>query len=126
MTRTILGWLLILHALAHAAVGVWIAADTPPALLTLAWMIALVGFLAVGLGLLRAPFVRDRWKALLFGATIASSILCIAFGGLFGLAGFAIDMILFVVAADVIQRRIDAAVTAADLAGARVSLHPLL
>src|SRR4051812_38188938 len=109
MKRTILGWLFVIHALAHAALGVWIAGDGAPTFLLLAWMVALVGFVAVGLALFRAPFLRDRWKGVLFAATIPSALLCVAFGGWLGVTGFAIDMALFIMAGDVMQRRIDAA-----------------
>ncbi|HEY9228387.1 MAG TPA: hypothetical protein VIP11_17145 [Gemmatimonadaceae bacterium] len=70
MKRVLLGWIFILHALAHAAIGIWIAADNPPFILTLFWLVALVGFLATGLGLFRAPVLRHVWKPMLATAAM--------------------------------------------------------
>lgn len=124
MKRTILGWLLIVHALAHAALGTELSGDNAPAFITFLWIVAVVGFMGAGLGLLRAPLLRDRWKPWITVAAICSALICIGFAGAFGLAGFLVTMVLFVSTTDVMQRRIDAAVSAADAAGANVSTHP--
>jgi len=124
MNRTILGWLFIAHALGHTAIGVWTAGTGVPVVTTALWIIALTGYVAVGLALLRVPVLRDRWKALLALATGASMLICIGFDGLFGVLGVAIDVLLLILAADLFQRRIDAEVAVADVIGAQVSRHP--
>src|SRR4051812_19076985 len=101
MKRRILGWLFIVHSLAHAGIGVWIAGDGPPFILELLWTIALVGYMAAGLALLRTPVLRDGWKPILGTATVASILLCIAFSGLIGILGFVVNVALFAIAADV-------------------------
>src|SRR4051812_24804640 len=90
MKRVILGWLFIAHALAHAGLGVWIAGDGPPFLLELLWTVALVGYLAAGLAVLRVPVLREHWKPILGAAAVSSILLCIAFSGVIGLLGFAV------------------------------------
>ena len=124
MTRTRLGWLFIIHALAHAAVGVWIAADGMPLFLALVWTTALVGSFATGLALLRAPGLRHVWKRLFVTALVASSLLCVVFGGTFGLLGFGVNLVLFVLAGDLTRRRIDAELDDARVAEPSTSQHP--
>jgi hypothetical protein len=124
MKRVLLGWLIVIHALAHAAVGTWLASDGVPLLLMLLWIVALVASLATGLAILRLPVLRHAWKRLLVTGLVSSSLLCILFGGLFGLVGFAVNIALFVIAGDVTQRRIDADIALADALGAAASRHP--
>ncbi|HEY9226819.1 MAG TPA: hypothetical protein VIP11_09245 [Gemmatimonadaceae bacterium] len=124
MNRVVLGWLFVIHALAHAAIGVWLAGGGQPLLLTLLWIIALVASLATGLAVLRFPILRHAWKRLLVTGLFSSSLLCLLFGGFFGLFGFAVNAGLFILAGDITQRRIDADIAVADSVGAAVSRHP--
>lgn len=124
MNRILLGWLLVVHGLAHAALGVWIAGDNAPLFVSILWMVALIGFVGAGLGVLRLPLLRDRWKVLIAGAAIASSLICIGFAGGYGLAGVVVNMALFITTTDVQQRRIDASVAVVDVIGAEASAHP--
>ena len=124
MKRIILGWLLVVHGLAHAALGVWIAGDNPPLLVSILWMVALVGFFGAGLGVLRLPLVRDRWKLLIVTAAVASSLIGVGFGGGYGLVGFLLNLALVIATTDVQQRRIDASVAVVDAVGAQASAHP--
>lgn len=124
MNRTVLGWLFVIHALAHAAIGVWFAGEGVPAVLVLLWIIALVASLATGLAVLRLPVFRHAWKRLLITGLTASALLCLLSGGFVSLVGFAVNVALLILAGDITQRRIDADITAADAVGAGVSRHP--
>jgi hypothetical protein len=124
MRRILIGWLLVLHGLAHAALGVWLAGDNVPTFVIILWMIALVGFMGAGFGVLRLPLVRDRWKTLVVTGAVASSLLCVGVGGGYGLVGFLLNLVFVIATTDVQQRRIDASVAVVDAIGAEASAHP--
>ena len=77
MKRVALGLLLVLHGLAHAGAGMWIADRTPPWLLTVVWTTAMVGFVAAGFGVLGVPLLRAHWRRLLVAAAVSSMILLV-------------------------------------------------
>lgn len=84
------GLLLVLHALAHARVGMW-AQDGGLWILpgpggvgarmagTLLWAGALVEFMGAGLGLLGVPLLRRRWPSALLTGSLASLALLLLF-----------------------------------------------
>ena len=68
--RRLLGWLLILHGLAHAAPGMWVTGVMPLWLVTVLWTSTTVGLLGAGFGLLRvAPFSRYARPLAFLGVT---------------------------------------------------------
>ena len=121
--RRALGWVLIIHAFAHSSAGVshrvsedvW--AYTP-------WMIAVVGYVAAGLGLLRVPTVRRHWKLALLIATIASMHLQVWYRPPWSIPGLAIDLALFIVVLGIQQPRIDAEIDTVEALGASAERHP--
>src|SRR5215208_4153544 len=70
MKRRLLAVLILAHGLAHASAGVWAAANGPLLLVTALWSVAMLGYIAAALGLMRTPVLRNRWKELLVSATI--------------------------------------------------------
>lgn len=126
MKRIAVGLLILLHGLAHANVGVWAVAEGPIALVTLLWGIAMLGYFAAGLGILRVPLLRDWWKQTLVAATIASIVFLLAFGHGLGALGILIDVVMLVVALTWAQPRIDADVAVADAVGAEGLRFPML
>lgn len=71
MRRTI-GFLLVMHGLAHAGAGMWLAAPRPIWLVTILWWLAMAGFLSAGTGLLGVEWLDRRWRRLSCVAAVAS------------------------------------------------------
>lgn len=92
MGRTSLGVVLVVHGLAHTLAGMRAASDLswPP---TIAWAMAVGGFVAAGAGLLGASAFRTRWRWL---ATIGvgGSVLLLLLGwrGPLALPGLLLDV----------------------------------
>ena len=126
MRRGLLAFLLLLHGLAHASIGVWTAADGSVAAVNTLWSVAIVGYLAAGFAMLRVPLLRTHWKPILVVTTIASVLLLILYGRLFGLIGIAIDVVLLFVAFDVMQRRVDSDVEVVETKHVTGLSHPTL
>ncbi|HKW49529.1 MAG TPA: hypothetical protein VJN70_18885 [Gemmatimonadaceae bacterium] len=70
--RRLFGTLLILHATAHPAAGVWVTGMRPGTTVTLLWFIATTGFLAAGIGLLGVERLDRHWRPVANLAAIAS------------------------------------------------------
>jgi hypothetical protein len=126
MKRIAVGLLILLHGLAHANVGVWAFAEGPAWLVTLLWGVAMLGYFAAALGILRVPLLRDWWKQALVAATIASIVFLLAFGHGLGVLGTLIDLVMLFVALAWAQPRIDADVAAVDAVGAAGLRFPML
>jgi hypothetical protein len=126
MKRITVGLLILLHGLAHANVGVWAFAEGPAWLVTLLWGVAMLGYLAAALGILRVPRLREWWKPTLVAATIASIVFLLGFGNRFGVLGILIDLVMLFVALVWAQPRIDADVAVADTVGAAGLRYPRL
>jgi len=124
--RITVGLLILLHGLAHANVGVWAFAEGPAWLVTLLWGVAMLGYLAAALGILRVPRLREWWKPTLVAATIASIVFLLGFGNRFGVLGILIDLVMLFVALMWAQPRIDADVAVADTVGAAGLRYPRL
>lgn len=107
MRRGLLASLLILHGLLHASIGVWAVAGHSLATVNTLWSIAIVGYVATGLAMLRVPGLRVQWKSILALATIASLLLLLVYGGLLGLLGVPIDFALAFIAFDIMQPRVE-------------------
>lgn len=87
MRPTLLGILLVLHALAHAGAGTWAAGRHSPWVVVPAWLLSMCGFLAAGFGLLGLERLR-AWAA------PASAVAAVASLVLFRLAGFSVVMLV--------------------------------
>lgn len=124
MLRLALGWFVILHGVAHAFGMVSSAPHGSLWVDTLLWGGASVAYIAAGLGLLRAPLLRDRWKALIVAATGLSLLMIIWDLPAFGMIGVAIDVALLLAVVDVLQPRIDADISAVNTLGAGAYRHP--
>src|SRR4051812_15394756 len=114
MKRTLLGWFVILHALAHSAIGVWAAVDGPQWLLEPLWFTTITAYLLAALGLLRFPLLREHWKMLMGTATGASLVLLLLFPVGYTLFGAIVDVALFFATLEWAQRSIDADVAVID------------
>jgi len=75
MKRASLGLLLVLHGLAHAGAGMWVAQRTPAGLLSALWTTAMVGFVGAGFGVLGVPVLRTHWRRLTVAAAVCSVVL---------------------------------------------------
>jgi hypothetical protein len=124
--RIAIGLLLLLHGLAHASVGVWAAYAGPLWLVTVLWTVAMIGYLGASVGVLRAPILRDQWKAYASTATVASIVMLLFYGGWLSIFGIMVDTIVLIVALGWAQPRIDAAVAVVDNVGAAGLPHPML
>ncbi|HEX2781701.1 MAG TPA: hypothetical protein VHM30_19505 [Gemmatimonadaceae bacterium] len=126
MRRVLLGILIIIHGLAHAASGVWLAADGPVWLVTLFWGLAMLGYLATGFGMLRVPVLRRWWKQTMMVATIASIALFLAYLDPLGLFGSIVDIVLLLVVFEAAQVYIDEDIAVVEAVGVRGLPHPAL
>jgi hypothetical protein len=122
--RRVVGWLLILHAIAHANTGTWAVAQRPIWLALTLWCVAVVGFMAAGLGLLRAPRLRDVWKPLTLSAAIASIGLGVWSSTAWSIPGIAIDLVLLALTFGPAQPRFDADIDVVRAVGAKSYRHP--
>jgi len=103
MRRVIVGWILIVHALAHVSADVWTSVSDPLWFTTILCTIAFVGYFSTGLALFRMPVARDHWKALLLSATLASLTFIVWTRPAWGMIGAALDIALFLLVIDVMQ-----------------------
>ena len=71
MRRT-LGFLLVVHGLAHAGAGMWLATSAPVWIVTPLWWLAITGFLASGTGLLGVSWMDRHWRAIANVGAVAS------------------------------------------------------
>jgi hypothetical protein len=125
MPRVILGWVFLLHALAHTFAGSWSSAQTPWAM-TISWFIASGCYFAAGLGLLRVPVLRKWWKELVAIATGASILMMVLSQPPGAMLGLVVDIGLALVALAGAQPRADAEISVAETLGARATRHPWL
>lgn len=124
MLRIVLGWLLIVHALAHAGVGTWSSASGTMWVVTVLWTTAYVAYTIAGLGLLRVPELRRRWKPWLVVATCASILTLAWHPSVLGLLGVAVDVALLIVVLSVMRLRIDVDIAVVNYLGAGAFRHP--
>ena len=93
MRPFVLAFLLLLHALAHAAAGMWATGRAPTLVVTTLWLVAMGGFLAAAFALFGLERLRPRAERLTVGATIASALLLRLAGiGLWSFVGLAIGI----------------------------------
>lgn len=97
MRRTLIGWLFILHGLAHSALGFWAASLGPAWVVTPLWWIAQVGFVAAGAGLIGVDGLRRVWAPLVFVAGLSSIGLFNLYGHLALSIGLVLDVFLIAV-----------------------------
>jgi|SRR5690348_13683386 len=71
MRRTV-GVLLLLHGLAHAGAGMWLATSAPVWIVSVLWWLAITGFLAAGTGLLGVSWLDRHWRSLSSAGALAS------------------------------------------------------
>lgn len=130
MRRAAFGVLLILHGLAHTGPGLGAAAARRSWLLaslgvapegvrwtaTAAWGVAMIGFVAAGVGLLGVPALRPGWRRTAVVAVLSSVALLLLFSPSYlSVIGVLIDVVILVA---VLGRRPEAAGQArADMAG---------
>lgn len=124
MLRIVLGWLLIVHALAHAGVGTWSFRPGTMWVVTVLWMTAYVAYTIAGLGLLRVPGLRRRWKRWVVIATCASILNLAAHPSMLRLVGAAVDVALLIVVLSVMRLRIDVDIAVVNYLGAGAFRHP--
>ncbi len=126
MKRILLGLIVVLHALAHANLVIFASASGPAWIIEPLWGVALLGYLATGLGMLRVPLLRERWKQSMIAATVASIMLLLLLRSLFGALGMALDVALLIVVLGWSQPSVDADVDIADTVGAEGLGHTWL
>lgn len=89
--RRLVGFLLVIHGLAHAGAGMWSMRSAPAWVITALWFVATTGFVLAGAGLLGAPRLEVRWRLLAAGAAVASLALLAFFWHPVLMIGAAID-----------------------------------
>lgn len=124
MWRTLVGWLILLHAIAHAEAGMWAVYLGPTWLAVPLWTIAILAYLATGLGVLRVPVLRDVWRPLLFVGSLSSSLMLALFRPPWVVPGLLIDVVLFIAVLGAMQPRIDADITVVESVGVWSYDHP--
>ena len=122
MRRGLLAFLLIVHGLLHASIGVWAATGRSLVAVNTLWSVAIVGYVATGFAMLRVPLLRKHWKGLLVTATVTSVLLLAVYGGMMGLLGVTIGFVLAFLSFDILRRRVDSDVEQVEV-GHVASLH---
>lgn len=89
--RRLLGSVLVLHGIAHAAAGIWATPIGPTWFVTLLWWIAMVGFAAAGAGLIGVRRLDELWLPIAATAAVASILLIARYPTPATLVGSAID-----------------------------------
>jgi hypothetical protein len=90
MKRNLIGILFILHGLAHSALGTWASSLGPPWVVTPLWLVAQVGFVAAGAGLIGISVLRRYWALMALVAGLCS----IALFGLYGHVALVVGLVL--------------------------------
>lgn len=98
MRRTLIGTLFVVHGLAHSAAGIWAMSIGTSWTVVPLWLVAEVGFVAAGLGLVGVPGLSAVWQAIAFFAGVSSVALLASFGTLALVFGLAMDVVLLVLA----------------------------
>lgn len=124
MPRVILGWLFLVHALAHTFAGTWSSAHSTTWAMTIPWFVACLSYFAAGLGLLRVPVARLWWKQLVLIGTGASIVLMVWYHPPGGTLGIIVDIGLMLAALGGAQPRADAAIAVTETLGAKATHHP--
>ena len=75
MRPSLLAFLLLLHAMALAGVGMWASGTTSPLLVTPLWLVTMCGFLAASVAIFGLEWLRPHAERLTIAATVASAIL---------------------------------------------------
>src|SRR5512140_3231867 len=96
--RGLVAAIVLLHALAHASVGMWAFADGNVWVVEPLWGTAMVGYFAAAFGVLGVPLLCRRWKEILVVATFASMMLLLIAVSDLGLIGISIDVVVLVAA----------------------------
>lgn len=124
--RVLVAAIVLLHALAHASVGVWAIADHNAWVVEPLWGIAMVGYFAGAFGILGMPLLCGRWKEILVVATFASMLLLLVAVSDVGMIGISIDIVVLVMALVWEGDVIDAEVAAREAVSGGERRHPLL
>lgn len=91
----LLGTILLLHGLAHAAPGMWISGRVAPEPIALLWWFATMAFLTAGFRLLRWPAARIHPAPLaLIGASASTVMLLLSWLGVTSMVGIALNLAL--------------------------------
>lgn len=124
--RRVVAFGLIAHSLGHAYAGTWVMQRHSPWLGFPLWFVAVVGFFAAGLGLLRTPYLRRVWAPLTVTAVIASVGLCVWSAAGWAMPGLAIDIVLIMLTASQLAARFDSEISVVDAVGVASYRHPVL
>ena len=95
--RVALAVVVLLHGFAHANAVIWAGQAVPLWITTLFWVVALIGYLGAGFGLLRVPLVRRHYRPLMMAATVASIALLTIIGGTIAFVGVVVDLFFLTV-----------------------------
>ncbi|HEY5020965.1 MAG TPA: hypothetical protein VII30_00625 [Gemmatimonadaceae bacterium] len=90
--QKILGYFLLLHGVAHAAVGIWAAETGHWWMVASLWELAMVGFIAAAFGALGVSGLRDAWRGITIVAASASMLLFLTSPHRAFLLGLGIDI----------------------------------
>lgn len=93
--RRLVGTLLVVHALAHASLGMWMSPTLPVAFAVL-WWIAMVGFIAAGAGLIGMARLDRYWRPPAIVASLASLMLLTMHPHPVLLIGAAVDALVLI------------------------------
>jgi hypothetical protein len=96
MKRNLIGILFVLHGLAHSALGIWASALGTPWVVTPLWLVAQVGFVAAGLGLIGVSGLRRVWESIALFAGFASIGLLSLYGQFTFMVGLLVDVLIIV------------------------------
>lgn len=126
LKRNIVAAIVLLHALAHASVGMWTFSDGNVWVVEPLWGVAMVGYFAAAFGIMGMPLLRRRWKEILVVSTFASMLLLLIAATDLSMIGISIDVAVLVIALVWESDEIDAELTQGEAVSRRIHRHPLL
>jgi hypothetical protein len=124
MRRIVLGWLLIVQALAHAGVSTWSFAPGTMWPMTALGTTAFVAYTMAGLGVLRVPGLRRWWKTLVVVAAYVAILALALHPSMLGLVAGVMDVTLLTVVLSAMRLRIDVDIAVVNFLGAAAFRHP--
>jgi len=124
--RILVAVIVLLHAFAHASVGMWAIAFQNAWVVEPLWGLSMLGYFAASFGMFGVPLLRARWKETLVVATFASILLLLVAVSDLALIGIVADVVVLVLALVWEREEIQASLDEREARSHNPPRHPIL